>query len=244
LNNYKIVIEYDGKNFFGWQIQKNTTKTIQETIEKSFKQILNEDIKITASGRTDTAVNALNQTAHFKTDTQINPSKLIYSLNSILPPAITIKDMKSVPLNFHARYSVKKREYEYNICLNKKSVYADYYYKLNYDLDFNIIDKFIPFLIGDNSFKSLCKNKTDKHNFRCSVYDLTYKLKKTKNELLFNIIANRFLHSMVRAIIGCLIDLGRGRLQLEDTKTKFLKGEKIKTTYLPGNALFLKNIYY
>ncbi len=244
MNNYKIVIEYDGKNFFGWQIQKNTTKTIQETIEKSFKQILNENIRITASGRTDTAVNALNQTAHFKTDTIINTSKLIYSLNSILPPAITIKDIKSVPLNFHARYSVKKREYEYNISLNKKSVYGDYYYKMNYHLDFNIIDKFIPLLIGDRSFKSLCKNKSDKHNFRCFVYDLKYKLKKTKNELIFTIIANRFLHSMVRAIVGCLIDLGRERLQFEDTKTKFLKGEKIKTTYLPGNALFLKNIYY
>jgi tRNA pseudouridine38-40 synthase len=244
LNNYKLVIEYDGKNFFGWQIQKNTSKTVQETIEKSLKQILNKEIKITASGRTDTGVNALNQTAHFKTDVIFDIPKLIYSLNSVLPSAITIKEIRKVPLNFHARYSVKKREYEYNITFKKKSIFGDYYYKLNYDLDFNIIDKFIPLLIGDRSFKSLCKNKIDKHNFRCIIYDIKYILKKTKNELIINITANRFLHSMVRAIIGCLIDLGRGRLQYEDTKSKFLKGEKIKTTYLPGNALFLKNIYY
>jgi len=244
LNNYKIVIEYDGKDFLGWQIQKSTDKTVQKTIENAFKQILNRDIKLIASGRTDSKVNALNQVAHFKFEQDLNSEKILYSLNSILPDSISIKDIKIVPDKFHSRYSAKKREYEYRITFNKKSISGDYYHKMNYKLDFEKIDEFIPILKGDNSFKSLCKNPSDKHDFRCIIYDLKYLFYRSKNELIFSITANRFLHSMVRAVIGCLIDIGRGRLDFEETKQKFFKGEKIKTTYLPGNALFLKKIYY
>ncbi|MCX6165314.1 MAG: tRNA pseudouridine(38-40) synthase TruA, partial [Ignavibacteriae bacterium] len=88
------------------------------------------------------------------------------------------------------------------------------------------------------------KNSTDKHNFCCNVFNINYKYCKKKDELIFKIISDRFLHSMVRGVIGCLVDVGRGRLDFEETKNNFQKGEKIKTTYLPGNALFLKNIYY
>jgi len=244
LNNYKITIEYCGINFLGWQKQKNTKNTIQETIEDSFSRILDENIKLTAAGRTDTGVNALNQTANFKTDKTFNSEKILYSLNSILPRTITIKDIKKVKENFHSRYSAIKREYFYQITLKKRAICSEYFYKLNYLLDYSKIDRFLHLLKGDNIFKSLCKNINDKHNFRCFVFDIHYKLRKSKNELIFSITANRFLHSMVRAIVGCALDIGRGKLDFEETKRKFLKGEKIKTTYLPGNALFLKKIYY
>ena len=244
MNTYKIVIEYDGKDFLGWQIQKNTKNTIQEGIESALKQILNQNIRLIASGRTDTNVNALNQVAHFKTESVLNCNRFLYSLNSILPDKIAVKEINKVSDEFHARYSAKKREYEYRITFKKKSICGNYYYKMNYDLDFIKIDKFISILKGDKSFKSLCKNSSDKHNFRCYIFDLNYKLIKSRNELTFSVTANRFLHSMVRAVIGCIIDIGRGRLDFEETKQKFLKGEKIKTTYLPGNALFLKKIYY
>jgi tRNA pseudouridine38-40 synthase len=244
LYNYKLIVEYDGKNYNGWQRQKNSKKTIQGLLESSFKKILREEVNITGAGRTDTGVHALNQVANFRLGHDINTASILYSINSVLPKTITVKNITRVPLDFHSRYSAKKREYLYKITFRKRSVESDYFHKLNYTLDFQLIDKFIDILKGDKSYKSLCKNRSDKHGFRCIVFDMKYVLNKSKEELRFTIIANRFLHSMVRATVGCLIDIGRTKLDFNKTKNKFEKGEKIKTLYLPGNALFLKKIYY
>lgn len=244
MNNYKITIEYDGLKFNGWQRQKNTANTIQENLECSLTKLLGENITIIGAGRTDTGVSALNQIANFKTEKIIeNKKKFLYSLNSILPDEIVVKNIVKVPLKFHSRYSAKRRIYEYKITTTKKAIYKDYYYKLIYKLDFVLIDKLIKVFKGSNSFKSLCKNSSDKHDFYCNVNELKY-VKKNKNEIIFKVESDRYLHSMVRAVIGSLIDVGRGRLELQNTITKFKKGDKIKTTYLPGNALILKKIYY
>ena len=237
-----MTIEYDGKDFNGWQKQKNSENTVQEALESSLTSILREKFSVIGSGRTDTGVHALNQVANFKYDWLLDNQKFLYSLNSVLPKTITVKNIKRVPLNFHARYSALKREYVYNITFEKRSVGADYFYKLNYKLDYRLIDEFIKILRGNHSFKSLCKNQTDKNDFLCNVFVLKYVLSKC--ELTFKIIANRFLHSMVRATIGCLIDIGRGKLDFKKTKKEFEKGDKIRALYLPGNALFLKKIYY
>jgi tRNA pseudouridine38-40 synthase len=244
MNNYKMIIEYDGVGLNGWQRQKNTKNTIQEYIESSLKSILRQDIGIIGAGRTDAEVGAFNQVANFKTDLTFDNKKILYSLNSILPDSITIKSLKKVPLDFHSRYSAKRREYEYKISFRKRSIEGKYYYKLIYNINFQSIDRFIKVFKGYKSFKSLCKNPSDKHNFCCNVLSINYKFCKSKDVLIFNIVSDRFLHSMIRGIIGCLIDIGRGKLDFEETKKAFLKGEKIKATYLPGNALFLKKIYY
>jgi tRNA pseudouridine38-40 synthase len=244
MNNYKMVIEYDGVGFNGWQVQKNTGNTIQDKIESSLKNFLRQDLRITGAGRTDAEVSAYNQVANFKTELELDYKRFLYSVNSILPDSITIKKISKVPLKFHSRFSAKKREYEYKISFRKRSIESRYFYKLVYDIDYGLIDKFIGVLTGYKSYKSLCKNSSDKHNFCCNVSRIKYVLNKNKDTLIFNIISDRFLHSMVRGVIGCLIDIGRKRLDFEETKTAFQKGEKIKTTYLPGNALFLKKIYY
>jgi tRNA pseudouridine38-40 synthase len=239
-----MTIEYDGVDSNGWQRQKNTKNTIQEYIEDSLKKLLKHDVSITGAGRTDAGVSAFNQTANFKTEIKFEKNKFLYSLNSMLPETIYIKDIRKAKPDFHARYSAKKREYIYKISLRKRAVDSRYFYKLFYKIDLKKIDDFINVLTGYKSFKSLCKNRTDKHNFNCNVFKLDYNLNKRKDELIFRIISDRFLHSMVRGIIGCLIDIGRGRLDFNETKTAFEKGEKIKAVYLPGNALFLKKIYY
>lgn len=242
--NYKLIVEYDGKNYNGWQRQKNSKNTIQGILESSFKSILREKVNVIGAGRTDTGVHALNQVANFKISHEINIERTSYSVNSVLPKTITVKNIIRVPLDFHSRYSAKKREYLYKITFVKRSVEADYFYKLNYTLDFKLIDRFIEILKGNKSYKSLCKNRSDKYGFTCNVLDMKYVLNKSKGELRFTIVANRFLHSMVRATVGCLIDIGRAKLDFKKTKNEFEKGEKIKTLYLPGNALFLKQIYY
>ncbi len=241
---YKIIIEYDGLKYSGWQRQKNRTNTIQEIIENALKQLTQQSIKITGAGRTDACVSAFNQAAHFVTDYKFDNKKFLYSINSILPNSIVIKSIRKVKDDFHARYSAKKREYIY--CITTKDIAVNYqhFFKLNYVLDFKIIHEFIDFLKSNKYFKSLCKNKNDKHNFMCSIYDLSVKQIKSKNQIILKITADRFLHSMVRAIAGCLVDLGRKRLDLHQTINSIKKGETLKIYYLPGNALFLNKIYY
>ena len=245
MNNYKITVEYDGSGFYGWQRQKKFRNTIQECIEENLSKLLKESIPVTGAGRTDAGVHAYNQTANFKTDTLIPDSdKFLYSLNSILPSSITVKSIRKVNNDFHSRYSAKRREYLYMITTREISIGRNYYFKLNYKLDFKVIDEFIKILVGYHSFKSLCRNKEDKHDFFCNLMKLEYRINKAKNTIVFRILSDRYLHSMVRATIGVLIDLGRGKLELKDTYNKLINGEKIKTTYLPANALFLNKIYY
>ncbi len=244
MQKYRLLIEYDGTDFCGWQSQKSGRQSIQETIEKALKQILRVDIPITGAGRTDAGVHAYGQVAHFKTPLIFETKNLQYSLNAILPRSVTIKRIDKTYEEFHARYSAVRREYIYKMSFDRRSIERQYFYKLNYELNFNLINEFIEIILGYNSFKSLCKNASDKHEFQCNLIALEYKKRKSRNELIFKIAANRFLHSMVRAVLGCLLDVGRGRLGFEETKNQFLKGEKIKTTFLPANALFLNKIYY
>ena len=186
----------------------------------------------------------MNQTANFKTSKKLDTKKLVYSLNSVLPDSITVKKAVKAKDDFHARYSAKKKEYIYQVSCGKKSIEGDYYYKLNYELDLKAIDELAEFFRGEHSFKPLCKNKTDKHDFRCNITKLDYKRRNRNKEIIFRIEANRFLHSMIRALVGCLIDAGRGKADVKTIKQKFLKGEKIKTTYLPAKGLILNKIYY
>ncbi|MCX7833420.1 MAG: tRNA pseudouridine synthase A [Ignavibacteria bacterium] len=240
--NYKIIIEYDGERYKGWQKQRNTKETIQEYIETAINTLIKEKVKLIGAGRTDSEVNAYNQCANFFTNQKIEKKKFLHSINGLLPSDITIKKIQTVQPDFHSRYSARKREYIYKITLFKKSIESKYYFHLKYKLNYELVDEFIEFLKHNEYFKSLCKNKTDKHNFKCKIYNISYKL--IKSELIIKIIADRFLHSMVRGIVGCMIDIGRGKTQLEEAKEKILKGERLKTFFVPGRALFLKQIYY
>jgi tRNA pseudouridine38-40 synthase len=244
LHNYKLVIEYDGTDYFGWQRQKSTSKTIQEVFESSLKKILKKDITLTGSGRTDTGVHALNQVANFKFEGTIDTGKVLYSLNSILPADIAVKSIGEVKENFHSRHSAKKREYEYRFSTQKTGLWNKYSHRLIYDIDVGKINKVLPELIGYKSFRSLCRNISDKYDFKCEIFKASFKEYKSRDEIIFNITGSRFLHSMVRAIAGVLIDIGRNKISINEFKRKFKKGEKISTTYLPPNGLFLKKIYY
>lgn len=242
--NYKLIIEFDGLSFNGWQKQLFTDNTVQDQIEIAIRKILKKDIKIIGAGRTDAKVSAYNQTANFFYEDKLDLKKITNSLNSVLPETIAIKNISVVSKIFHSRYSAKKREYIYKICLGKKAVSGNYYHRINYIPDFNKIDKFIKFIKKVRNFKSLCKNKDDIRKFECVIFDFRYKFIKSKKELIFTISANRFLHSMVRAIIGSALDIGRGKEDLINVIKKIEKGERLGIPYLPGNALFLNKIYY
>lgn len=242
--NYKLVIEYDGRKFHGWQKQNYTRNTIQEQIESSIKKLLKDPVALIGSGRTDAGVSAFNQVANFKFSKKIDFEKFRYSVNCILPESIFIKKISKVQLEFHSRFSAKKREYIYKLSFEKKSINREYYHKFAYSIDFKKIDEFINFLLVQNNFKSFCKNKYDKYNFSCRLFVFKYNFIKSKKEIIFMICANRYLHSMIRGILGCTLDIGRGNINLKQIEGKIIKGEKILIQYLPAHALFLNKIYY
>lgn len=242
--NYKLTIEYNGRSFNGWQKQKLTKNTIQEQIEISLEKLLKEKINLIGSGRTDAGVSALNQIANFHFEGKFDKRKLIYSLNSILPAEITIKKIQVAGPDFHARFSALKRQYFYKIGLGKRSLRNEEFFKINFVPDFIEIQKFLAFIKDQKKFRSFCKNKDDKHEFMCDITNFEFKYSKIKKEIIFTITASRFLHSMVRALIGCALEIGRGKLKLNEIKEKIKRGEKIRIPYLPANALFLNKIYY
>lgn len=242
--NYKLVIEYDGSKFLGWQRQKNAERTIQGQLEACSGKILREKISITGAGRTDAGVSAYNQVANFRYHKKIDLKKFSYSLNSILPSEITLKKISLAGENFNARYSAVKRQYLYKITTVKKSIGSIFHYKINYKPDLDKIDIFFRFLLKQKSFRSFCKNKSDKHNFHCRIFEIKFNEHKSKSEIIFSITADRFLHSMVRAILGCALEIGRSKISLKEVKQKFKNGEKINIHYLPPYALFLNKIYY
>lgn len=242
--NYKLIIEYDGLNYFGWQKQKYTKNTIQENIESAFSTVLKQEVKLTAAGRTDTKVSAYNQTANFYSEKAFDIDKVKHSVNSILDDSITIKKIKKVSNAFHSRYSAKSREYIYRIATQKKSIGGSYFYRINFKPDFEKLDDFLKFIALQKNFRSLCKNSEDKFDFYCEIHKLSYKIFKSKNEIIFTISASRFLHSMIRALIGCALDIARGKEDAEKIKKLIRKGEKFKIHYLPANALFLNQIRY
>ncbi len=244
MRNYKLTIEYDGRSFNGWQLQNYTDNTIQFHIEKALEILLKEKIRIFAAGRTDSGVSAYNQAANFFYEKDLVTEKFLYSFNSLLPVTITIKKIQEVPFSFSSRRSAKKREYIYQVTTQVRSINRDMFYYPRGMLDMDRINKCILFLKGKHSFESVCKNKTDKHNFECTIFELSYKETKSKGEIVFRIVADRYLHSMVRAIMGILIDIGKSKISLKEIESKFKRGEKLKTTYLPAQPLFLNKIYY
>ncbi len=245
--NIKLTIEFDGRNYFGWQRQKNKP-TIQQTIEESLQVLFpGQAIKLTGAGRTDTGVHALNQCANFRIDKdlfqKLDLHKLAYKLNAILPGDIAVRKAEKAADSFHARYSAKKRVYRYLICFGKKAYGGEKYYYFKRKFDFTKAARFCKVIEGVHSFKSMCKNKTDEHDFMSDVY--YSKIKKNKDgSAEFEICANRFLHSMVRAIAGAMLAVASGQVSLREFNEKFKKGEIIKIQYVPANALLLDKIIY
>ncbi|MFI5145410.1 MAG: tRNA pseudouridine(38-40) synthase TruA [Ignavibacteria bacterium] len=253
--NIRLNIEYNGKKYFGWQRQSErkpshskNKPTIQQTIEEALQVLFPEEkISLIGAGRTDTGVHAFGQVANFrlKSGSLHNKSldRVKNSLNAILPPDISVTGLSKCKPDFHSRYSAKKRIYVYYFSTRKSAVLSDFTCKLKTKFDIDLAKDYCKLLVGNNDFRNYCKNKSDKHEFRSIVYYA--KVSKLKNGIIsFEICANRFLHSMVRALAGVLLQVAGAKLTIEEFKNKFKKGEPLKIQYVPSNALFLKKIIY
>lgn len=240
-----LTIEYYGKNFYGWQIQKNE-KSVQGEITKAIKELTGEDVNLEGSGRTDSGVNAIGQTAHFDTESKTPAKAFIPALNNILKENVQIKNAVEVSLDFHARYSVKKKTYVYKMYVSKTASPIKDLSAMQINRDFINIEKMnqaCEYLLGEQDFSSFkCARSAITNNIRI-IYSAC--VLKNGEFIEFRICGNGFLHNMVRILAGTLIDVGTGKLKPEDMKTIItLKDRKKAGKTAKPHGLYLENVEY
>jgi len=240
--NYKITIQYDGTKYAGWQIQENAT-TIQEVLSSSIKQILQEEINLIGSGRTDAGVHALGQVANFQLHRELDLFKFKYSLNSVLSPDISITNIESVDDKFHARFSAKKRSYIYLISNQKSPFFDRYSYTLFSSFDQGRMNELSQALIGTRDFTSFSKTNIEVQNKICEVYEARWR--RQKNFFIFYIEANRFLYGMVRAVVGSLLKAYSPEEGINYLQNIFNKKDRSASAdSVPAKGLFLYKVKY
>jgi tRNA pseudouridine38-40 synthase len=241
MHRIKLTIEYDGTAYCGWQFQKKQV-SIQEEIERALSIIFKMDIRIVGAGRTDTGVHARNQVAHLDIP-DFDLGKLKQSLNGILKPDIRIKDIQICAADFHARFDAVRRYYRYQICQLPTALNRAFAWQIYFPINVALMQDGSEIIAGTKDFKSFCKIKSDVKNHLCEIFESRWFIKD--DLLIYEIAANRFLHGMVRAVVGTLVDLGRGQIDLAFMK-KIIAGRD-RTQVLstaPAHGLFLEKIVY
>jgi len=247
MKTYKMIISYDGTEYNGWQIQPNG-RSIQETIQKAIKKVLQETIVIHGAGRTDAGVHAAGQTAHFKTAKALFAKTLLKSINALIPKDIRVISLERVPSDFHARYSAKEKIYLYKIHTKTIQLPFERKYALHctYPLDVTQIKSSLPYLLGRKNFLSFAHEAgfgaASKDPYR-TLYDLSIDRSDEGFTLLFR--GDGFLYKMVRNITGTLLEIGRGKIP-PSALEKILAAQdrrKAKTTAPPHGLILHKIIY-
>ena len=236
-----IEFSYKGTNYHGWQVQTNVN-TVQAEINKALSTLLNSKIEVIGAGRTDAGVHAKEMYAHFDYNIVFDVSKLIMKLNSFLPNDIAIHAIFQVDDEFSSRFDAISRTYEYHIVQHKSPFASDAYY-LHKKLDVDAMNLACKHLLGKQDFSSFSKANTQTFTNNCNV--IFAKWEWENDELIFSIKADRFLRNMVRAIVGTLLEVGLGKVKVDDVKEIIkAKDRREAGTSVPGNALFLIEVEY
>lgn len=240
---YFIFLAYDGTNYHGWQIQPNA-RSVQGEIQRCLSTILRRETPIVGAGRTDTGVHARRMAAHFDSEDSIDCLQTAFRLNRILPPDISIERIISVDNSLHARFSATSRTYHYYIHTKKCPFNRGYSLETHYNLDFDMMNKAGEYLLSVKDFAAFCKAGSDVKTTLCDVRTAKW-VEESPGNWYFEITADRFLRNMVRAVVGTLVDVGRGRLSMEDFKAVVESKKRTEAREsMPAHALFLENVEY
>lgn len=240
--NIKLDIEYDGTDFHGWQVQPEL-RTVQGELECGIVAILNEEIKLTGSGRTDVGVHALGQVANFHTHSGLDEQSILKGLNAVLPRDILIRGTEEVDDQFNARFSAKSRVYRYRVWQGKTALSRRYVWEIPYSLNLEPIIQATALIWGEHDFSSFCVAESAKQNSVCRVASADWK--RTGEELVLIIEANRFLHAMVRNLVGTLVEVGRGYFSVSDFGDIIEARDRTKAgPTAPGCGLYLMEVRY
>lgn len=241
---YLITFSYDGSKYNGYQKQLDV-RTIQAELETALKTINDgKDVSVSASGRTDRGVHALNQTAHFDLDINITTEKLKMALNSLLPKDIYVKKVAEKDNDFHARFMVKSKVYFYKINLGEYNpIEKDYVYQYNKELNIDLMKKAIKLFEGKHNFKSF----TASADLRDDYVRTIFKADITREEDILTITfeGDGFLRYMVRNMVGLLIEIGEGKRDISSVNKIFsMEDRKESGKTAPAEGLYLKEVYY
>ena len=244
IRNIKLTIEYDGKDFNGWQKQPNKLN-IQGSIEQAIKQITGEDVDLQASGRTDAGVHALGQVANFKTNSHIPIEKFAIAINTNLKRSIRILKAEEVDERFHSRLSCKKKTYRYIINNSDQgtAIYRNLETNISFSLDEVKMNEAVKYFIGEHDFKAFKASGTSSKSSVRIIYDA--KVYRNGDRVYIELTGNGFLYNMVRIISGTLVEVGMGKLEPTDI-LKIIESkdrEKAGKTLQP-QGLYLVNVDY
>lgn len=245
MKNIKLIIEYDGTKYRGWQRLPDTENTIQGKIEKVLSLMTKEKIEIIGSGRTDAGAHALFQVANFKTNSPMAMEDIKEYCNQYLPEDIVIKDAEEVDERFHSRYNVKGKKYLYRIWNSKTPTAFNrkYTYYLPVDLDVEAMKRGAALLIGSHDFKGFSSVKSKKKSTIREIHSID--INGVQEELQFMIHGNGFLYNMVRIMVGTLLEIGEGKRKVESISS-ILEGKErsMAGITVPAQGLYLYEVYY
>ncbi len=245
-NRYFLHLAYNGSTFHGWQAQKNA-HSVQEEIENGLFHILgNKKIQLTGAGRTDTGVHARNYYAHFNSELLLKKEELkqlAYRLNHILPDSIAIYEAFHVKDDVHARFSALSRTYNYFICRDFDPFAVGFSHRLTIPLNIDLMNEASSLIMQYSDFTCFAKSGAQTKTNNCVVAVSEWIIRD--NYLIYRTKANRFLRNMVRAMVGTLIDIGKGKLSIDEFKVILERGTRSDAGQsVPACGLFLEDIEY
>ena len=236
-------ISYKGRHYHGWQKQPNAI-TVQSVIEKAFNVVLREtEFNCIGCGRTDTGVHAKQFYLHFETNEQFELDKFVYKVNTLLPEDIVVHRLIKVPEGSHARFDADSRTYKYYIHQKKNPFLTEISYYNSRELNIEAMNKACECLFNYTDFTSFSKVNTDTKTNNCVIEKAQWRMEE--GSIVFEITANRFLRNMVRAIVGTMIEVGLGKVTVDQFKKIIENKDRGEAgTSVPGHALFLTNVSY
>ncbi|TLU99402.1 tRNA pseudouridine(38-40) synthase TruA [Dyadobacter luticola] len=239
---YFLEFSYRGTAYNGWQKQNNALG-VQQVLEEALAKVLRMNIELTGSSRTDTGVHAEQQFAHFDFDNIENPEVVLYKLNGIVPRDIAVHQIFPVPDDVNSRFAATYRKYEYRITRRKNPFLIDLSYLLKGEINIPRMNEAAALLLKHIDFESFSKIHTNVNNFHCTITEARWEDRGEK--IIFHIQANRFLRGMVRALVGTMLEVGRGKISVQDFEEIILAGDRKKAgAQAPAEGLFLVEVGY
>lgn len=239
-----LMLSYKGTAYHGWQIQPNAV-SVQQALQDALSMLLREDIEVVGAGRTDTGVHAACYVAHFDTESKkiLDKDHFQYHLNAVLPKDVAVSAIRQVKDDAHARFDASLREYKYYISQSKNPFQTDTVYHYPSSLDIDRMNEAAKALTEYTDFESFCKLHADNKTTICHIKDSVWE--KKGDILVYTVSADRFLRNMVRAIVGTLIDVGRGKIDMEQFRQIIEARDRCAAgTSAPAHGLFLTDVHY